>query len=153
MLNSSAKHFTLHAIVKTLLQLLSAVLIAGCASAPTSPPAPVYLYQFAQPKECMLAETGPVSGREKLQFTGKVREINPQVYECAIEIPMAEFKEKLGYCVMRGHTVAAGYEFFKGEQGTRSHSCDARPLVNGNFYFQATGIDQDGCDWLCFPGR
>jgi hypothetical protein len=137
--------------MKSLFMTLFCVLITGCSSVSNNTRSLVYLYQFAEPRECVLAETGPVNGRSSYRFTGKVREVEPQVYECSIEIPMKEFERKLGYCVMRGHNYSAGYDFFKGRPGTRSHSCDARPLANGNFYFNATGIDQDNCDWLCFP--
>lgn len=137
--------------MKSIFPFLSCILVAGCVSSPNNARSPVYLYQFAGPSECVLAETGPVKGRDRYSFAGKVREIDPQVYECAVEIPILEFENKLGYCVMRGHNYAASYDFFKGKPGTRRHSCDVRPLANGNFYFNTTGIDQDGCDWLCFP--
>lgn len=137
--------------MKSILTLLFCMLISGCASPSKKTRSLVYLYQFSHPGECVLAETGPVEGRSLYRFSGKVREVDPQVFECAIEIPMQEFESKLGYCAMRGHNYSAGYSQFNGKPGTRRHSCDARPLANGNFYFNATGIDQDSCDWLCFP--
>lgn len=129
------------------------LLIAGCVSTPNITRKPIYLYQTAQANECVLAETGPVTDRSPYNFIGKLREIDPQVYQCAVEIPIQEFEEKLGYCVLRGHNFSAEYDFYKGAASARSHSCDARPLVNGNFYFHTSGIDQDSCGWICFQSK
>ncbi|WP_148280243.1 hypothetical protein [Rubrivivax gelatinosus] len=137
--------------MKAVVSISLCVLMTGCVSVSKTPPARVYLYQSVSPDKCVLSETGPVAGRPRHEFSGQVREGDPQVYSCSIEIPMKEFERKLGYCVMRGQNYAAGYDFFQGNPRTRRHSCDARPLVNGNFYFQAVGIAADSCDWLCFP--
>jgi hypothetical protein len=137
--------------MKSLLLVLACSLTLGCAS--NRKTTPVYLYQTVKAETCEMAETGNFDGRPMHSYVGKVREMDPQVYECAIEIPLQEFEKKLGYCTMRGHNYAAGYEFFQGNPNTRRHGCDARPLKNGNFYFSAIGIDNDSCDWICFPEK
>jgi hypothetical protein len=127
------------------------IFISGCVTQSNTARNLIYLSQNVQEQDCSISEIGNFGKSDAVKFRGKLREIDPQVYECAVEIPMPEFQKIFGYCVIRGHNIAAGYEFFRGASNSRRHSCDARPLRNGNFYFKATGINNDSCDWLCFP--
>lgn len=111
----------------------------------------VYLYQTVQENECALREVGDGTNPDAMVFMGKHSESDPQIYRCAVEIPMQEFSKKLGVCTLGGQNYSAGYNFFKGDPRTRTHSCNSYPLKNGNFYFYAEGIDQDSCNWICFP--
>lgn len=128
------------------------VALMACATACTHVPRgeAVYLTMTVQPTRCALEEIGSGYKSNIIRFEGSLREIDPQVFRCSVEVPKAEFEAKLGLCTMRGYTLSSG-SFFKGDRTTRRSSCDMRPLRNSNMYVEATGIDQDSCDWICTP--
>lgn len=132
------------------LGLLFLVVLASACTQPVRKD-PIYLVQNVSPRSCELMQIAVGAKPDRIRYEGKLREIDPQVYECAIEVPPAEFAETLGVCALRGHNIAAGYSFFSGDPKTRRHGCDVRPLGKGNVYFNATGINNDSCDWICFP--
>ncbi len=132
---------------------MAVLVIAACAPVPAHK-APIYLVQTIDHRQCELTQIGVGAKPDRLRFIGKLREIDPQVYECAVEVPPDEFAEKLGVCYSRGHNIAAGYSFFSGDPKTRRQACFVYPLGTGgkgNLYFNATGIDNDSCDWVCIP--
>ena len=112
--------------------------------------APIHLYQTVQKNECVLSETGDGVKVNPLKFYGKVRDRGEDEFECEVIVPKADFERLLGICFASGHSLAAGY-FVKREIKPRNQSCDSRPLTDGNFYFSASGIDQDSCSWACIP--
>lgn len=112
---------------------------------------PVYLFQAVEKDRCAVEEVGSAVLPNPLRFPGAVSESDPQVYSCSVEVPLREFRAKLSICFLSGHNISAGYSFFSGDPKTRRHGCTAHPLANGNYYFNATGIDQDSCDWVCLP--
>jgi len=124
----------------------------ACATACTHAPRsePVYLTMTVQSTQCVLEEIGSGYKANIVRFKGSLREIDPQVFRCSVEVPKAEFEGKLGVCTMRGYPLSSG-SLFKGDRTTRRSSCDMRPLRNSNMYVEATGIDQDSCDWICTP--
>lgn len=110
----------------------------------------MYLTMTIRPGQCALEETGSGYKADAFRLDGKLHEVDPQVFQCTVEVPQTQFVEKLGTCYLSGFNVPAGY-FFKGDRSTRRKSCDLRPLRNSNMYVEATGIDQDSCDWICVP--
>lgn len=114
--------------MKTLIAILMSALMSSSATIYSTPVTPIYMYQTVQENECVLAQTGANPGKTALSFKGRVREIDPQVYQCSIEIPKEEFEKKLGYCVLRGHNYSASYSFYKGKQEDRRHIMRCAPL-------------------------
>lgn len=100
--------------------------------------------------KCVLIEGGSGYKENYVEFKGKLRREYNQVYSCAVEIPDEKFKEKLGStCFLRGFNRTTSH-FYKGvPEAIRKQSCRFYQLRSGAFYFHASGIQLDSCDWTC----
>ena len=100
--------------------------------------------------KCELVETGSGYKDNYAKFVGEVKKLNSQVYDCALEIPEKQFKEKLGStCFLRGFNRTAGRLGVGNNEVIRKQSCEFYQLRSGVFYFHASGIQYDSCNWTC----